>query len=188
MIFGRQSQHKHEPFLLTDLLGKEILHSQASLPGSISIRAKIPDQLPLIKGNPSHLRQLIAHLLTNARDAMPDGGDLIVTLSHEKLEGVINFQGLPLSGSYLCLRVEDTGQGMEEATLERIFEPFFTTKEEGKGVGLGLSIVLGIVEQHEGDIQVKSQLGAGTTVSVYLPVLTERKEEEVSILSEMHTE
>jgi CheY-like chemotaxis protein len=118
----------------------------------------------------------IINLACNARDAMPKGGKLIITTS------VINVtadyvKGRPKAkeGRHVCLTVADTGCGMKPETLRRIFEPFFTTKEVGKGTGLGLATVYGIIDQHHGWIEVSSEFGKGTTFKIYLPEVKKRE-------------
>jgi PAS domain S-box-containing protein len=126
--------------------------------------------LPAVAADPGLIEQVLLNLSVNARDAMPKGGRLIIAT--EALEvGPERAKQSPdgHAGRFVCLSVEDTGCGMEEATLERLFEPFFTTKEVGKGTGLGLATAYGIVAQHKGWIEVTSQPGRGTTFRVYLP-------------------
>ena len=118
------------------------------------------------------IEQVVLNLCINARDAMPDGGQLFITIQPTTFDEVQ--QHIPTSlqeGSYVQLTVCDTGTGMDEQTQQRIFEPFFTTKEVGKGTGLGLSTVHGIVGQHKGLIAVESTLGKGTSFHVYLPAV-----------------
>ncbi len=118
----------------------------------------------------SMIEQMLMNLAINARDAMPDGGQLTITTSNEQLD-TEKAESLTLApGMYTCLTVSDTGCGIPKEVLPRIFDPFFTTKEVGKGSGLGLSMVYGIIQQHHGAITVESTAGSGTVFTIYLPV------------------
>jgi signal transduction histidine kinase/HAMP domain-containing protein/ActR/RegA family two-component response regulator len=131
--------------------------------------------------DPTQFEQVILNLTVNARDAMPEGGQLSITTGNRVLGGSENL-GHPevTPGPYVMLKVSDTGSGMDAATQARIFEPFFTTKEQGKGTGLGLAVAYGIIAQAGGHILVASELGQGTTFSVLLPRATEVPESELA--------
>lgn len=127
---------------------------------------------PAIMADAAMLEQVIVNLAVNARDAMPKGGDLVVsTFVTDIDESYVKLNRQATPGQFVCLQVSDAGTGMDAATLERIFEPFFTTKGVGKGTGLGLATVYGIVKQHRGWVEVNSQLGGGTTFKVFLPAV-----------------
>jgi CheY-like chemotaxis protein len=120
----------------------------------------------------SQMEQILMNLATNARDAMPNGGSIIISTSRVEIDNeFIKIHGYGKPGSYALISIEDTGYGIDEETKKRIFEPFFTTKEVGKGTGLGLSMVYGIIKQHDGYINLYSQTGIGTTFKMYVPLI-----------------
>ncbi|HLJ15288.1 MAG TPA: response regulator [Bryobacteraceae bacterium] len=136
----------------------------------ITITVETAKDLHVSLADPSQVDQILMNLCLNARDAMPDGGRLLletrnVTITEEYCQTVT----YALPGDYVMLSVSDTGVGMNAETIEQIFEPFFTTKEPGKGTGLGLATVYGIVKQHGGFLNVESEPGKGTTFQIYLP-------------------
>jgi len=137
---------------------------------TVALEFQPPSELPPVNADDGMLEQVIMNLSVNARDAMLQGGTLTISLNPVSLDSDY-VQNRPEArvGEFVCLRVTDTGSGMEAATMARIFEPFFTTKEVGKGTGLGLATVYGIVKQHGGWIEVASEVGDGTAFSVFLP-------------------
>jgi PAS domain S-box-containing protein len=145
--------------LLRPLMGDDV---------EILIVSKSP--VAVVEADPGQLDQIMVNLAVNARDAMPRGGKFILETRAEKFDEAFaeQQQNMP-AGKYVLLAVSDTGSGMDAATVSRIFEPFFTTKELGKGTGLGLATVYGIVKQSAGHIMVYSELGHGTTFKIYLP-------------------
>ncbi|MBW2199256.1 MAG: PAS domain-containing protein [Deltaproteobacteria bacterium] len=135
----------------------------------ITIHQDLAEDLSAIEADENQIEQVVLNIYVNAWQAMPDGGDLFVkttNITHENIKDKIYD---PKSGNYVLLEVADTGTGMDEKTKERIFDPFFTTKEMGRGTGLGLASVYGIVKGHSGYIDVESEEGNGTAFSIYLP-------------------
>ena len=124
---------------------------------NIQAKTELDSKIPVIQGDFNQLQQAVINLLFNAIDAMPDGGTLVLASGFNPRTNVVE------------IKVSDTGCGISKENLPHIFEPFFTTKTEGKGLGLGLSTVFGIVDRHKGSIEVRSEAGQGTMVTIRLP-------------------
>ncbi|MFH0958342.1 MAG: PAS domain S-box protein, partial [Pseudomonadota bacterium] len=167
---------KIEPKNLPVDLNHEILQIQNllihTIPKTIKIDLELADDLQTIYADPNQLGQILLNLAVNSRDAMPDGGKLTISTTNYVMspDHIDSSRGVK-KGSYVLLTVSDTGTGIDDELMSRIFEPFFTTKEVGKGTGLGLATVYGIVKQHKGHIFCDSKAGVGATFRVYLPVL-----------------
>jgi CheY-like chemotaxis protein len=170
--FSRRAQLEQQPMQLLSLL-KEILKLwERTLPDDISVSLNHDGSTTWIDADPTRIQQVLMNLATNARDAMPDGGRIEITLQEIIL---VDDAQLPLptlaTGAWVRLDFRDQGIGMSEEVQAHLFEPFFTTKPPGEGTGLGLAQIHGIVKQHGGEVDVVSALGEGTTVSIYLPAL-----------------
>ena len=140
----------------------------------IALATRFQPNLPHIEADAGMIEQIVLNLAVNARDAMPKGGKLLIATSAVEI-GATHVRQHPeaRTGWFVCLTVTDTGCGMDHKVLQRLFEPFFTTKDVGKGTGLGLATIYGMVKQHQGWIEVQSEIGTGSTFKVYLPVANE---------------
>lgn len=142
---------------------------------TVTLRYQIPEDLWNVRVDPGQMEQVLLNLIVNARDAMPKGGQVTLSLRNETIGEHNPHPAVSLPpGDYVLMEVCDTGSGMDEEVLTHLFEPFFTTKEKGRGTGLGLSTSYGIVKQNHGEILVRSTLGQGSTFSIYLPRVAER--------------
>jgi PAS domain S-box-containing protein len=173
LTFARGIEVQKVPLPVRRVLGEMVRLVRETFPKNCQVQSQLPDNLWPVVGNATQLHQVFLNLCVNARDAMLTGGTL--TLSAENLEVDEHYaRMLPEAqpGSYVRITVGDTGMGIPPEIMDRIFDPFFTTKEQGKGTGLGLATVLGIVKGHEGFIQVSSTPGNGSRFVVYLPATT----------------
>jgi two-component system, cell cycle sensor histidine kinase and response regulator CckA len=156
---------------LNELAKEEISLLRNVIGERIEIEMNLADDLSIIWADPGQIEQVLMNLCLNARDAMPNGGRLLIETQNVTVgEDSHKVQSFGAHGSYVLLKVMDSGGGMDAETLAHIFEPFFTTKEVGRGTGLGLATVYGIVKQHKGFIDVESSVGKGTAFRVYLPL------------------
>lgn len=171
LSFTRGTGGERHPVQMSSLLQEVIDVVQQTFPKSISIQQRISDPShKLVFADPTYLHQVLMNLCVNARDAMPDGGVLSLSLESCFVDQTVAQVNLDARvGYYLVVTVADTGTGIPLNVRDRIFDPFFTTKAPGQGTGLGLSTVLGIVKNYGGFVQVLSEVGQGTQVKVYLP-------------------
>lgn len=150
--------------LLKRVIGEDIAFEVIPAPYEIIVRA-----------DEGGMHQILMNLATNARDAMPGGGNLTISITREMTDDAFMLRhGCDNSGGFALITVTDSGSGMSQENLQRIFEPFFTTKEQGRGTGLGLAIIYGIIQQHNGFIEVDSEKGKGTSFRIYLPLLNDQ--------------
>jgi PAS domain S-box-containing protein len=146
--------------------------ARKTFPKSIEVTSRYPEDIWSIQGDPTQLHQVLLNLSVNARDAMQNGGSLVIWAENFYVdEHYASMAAEAKVGAYVALRISDTGTGMPRAVIDKIFDPFFTTKEIGKGTGLGLSTALGIVKSHGGFMSVYSEQGRGTTFKIFLPAI-----------------
>ena len=169
--FARRSRLDLQSVHLGGLIGDLSGFLRRILPADVEITAASENDLPDVRADVHATEQILFNLVTNARDAMPDGGVLRIETSRVHLtEEQRQAWGSSRAGEHVCLSVGDTGIGMDEETRTHMFEPFFTTKPAGKGTGLGLATVYGLVKQHGGGIDVDSEPGKGTRFRIYFPM------------------
>jgi len=174
LAFGRKQIFNPRPVDLNRVVGKMTDLLARLLGEDIALQINLNNQPAIISADVSMLEQILLNLSVNSRDAMPHGGKMSIRVSScEVDEAHVRRIADARPGSFVCLSHSDTGEGIPPENLPRIFEPFFTTKELGKGTGLGLATVFGIVKQHDGWVEVDSEMGKGTTFQIYLPVCNE---------------
>ncbi len=175
LAFGRRQALQKEDLDLGVLISDLLLMIRRIIGEHIEISLHHATQLANVRADRSQIEQVVLNLCVNARDAMINGGRLSIELSNVRLNGQLH-ESHPGAkpGSYVLMRITDTGVGMNKETLQRIFEPFFSTKSKEHGTGLGLSVVYGIVQQHDGLVEVQSEPGRGATFCVYLPASERR--------------
>ena len=173
LSFARQGSFESAPISLNNVIRDTIeLLERMMTKKKITITMEVDPALPPVSGDSNQLEQVVMNLAVNAGDAMPSGGTLTITttqVTFEKHEAG-RIHPLLLPGKYVLMRISDTGIGIPEEIRDRIFDPFFTTKGPGKGTGLGLAMVYGIVKEHRGVVNLRSQVGKGTTFEIYLPI------------------
>jgi PAS domain S-box-containing protein len=174
LTFSRKTEQEKEPLQLSSVVKEAMNLLRASIPSTVSMRVHVDGEPGLVLADPTQMQQILMNLCTNAAHAMREkGGVLDVELSDFSPLENGNTDGMKPS-PYMKLVVRDTGAGIPSEVVDKIFDPFFTTKKQGEGTGLGLSVVLGIVKQHDGHITVESEPGRGSTFTVYLPKVAEQ--------------
>ncbi len=172
LALSRKQVLKPTPLLIDSLIAETGRLIRRVIGADIEFSIIFSCKKLLVMADVGQLEQVLMNLATNARDAMPHGGRLSFFTSDVVVkDGSETQYDLPSPGKYAIISIADTGAGIDSESMERLFEPYYTTKEVGKGTGLGLSIVYGIIKQHGGSVQVSSELGKGTTINIYIPLI-----------------
>jgi two-component system cell cycle sensor histidine kinase/response regulator CckA len=171
LSFARKGNFESVPISLNDIVKDTVdLLERMITKRNIAIKMDIDRALPPVEGDANQLEQVVMNIIVNAGDVMPSGGVITVATSSVDLQkDAASVHPLLVPGRYVVLKISDTGPGIPEEIRDKIFDPFFTTKGPGKGTGLGLAMVYGIVKEHQGVIDVRTKLGSGTTFAIYLP-------------------
>ena len=183
--FSRHHVLDLQPLILTEFVRDALDSLRRQLPANIEVQFEVDEDGGVVEADPAAVKQVLLHLVTNARDAMRNGGTLHVEVRRARL-GAAD-RPLPAwvePGSYVSVALSDTGVGMDAQTLARVFEPFFTTKPVGVGTGLGMSMAYGLVKQHRGYLHIYSEVGQGTTAKVYLPAVRDRGMSELESVAD----
>ena len=177
LAFSRQSEYEKRPLRIQQILNEVLRLSRSTIPSDIEISHDIQPNCGLVMADPTRIHQIAMNLITNAYHAVePSGGKIGVQLE-EAVLAEHELAGSPLTpGKYVVMRISDTGCGIDPGIMDKIFEPYFTTKDREKGTGLGLAVVYGIVRDYGGDVQVESEVGKGTTFTVFTPLMEQSPE------------
>ena len=172
LAFSRQSEHKMMPTRIQNVLNEVITLSRSTIPAYIEIEKDIQQNCGMVLADPSQIHQIGMNIITNAYHAVEDTGGKISIKLKQAVKEAIGSPGIHLSQNpYAVLSISDTGHGMSKELIGKIFDPYFTTKEQGKGTGLGLAVVYGIIKEHGGDIKVYSEIGRGSRFEIFLPLM-----------------
>jgi PAS domain S-box-containing protein len=178
LAYSRKQLLNIQPVNINNIIRKVERLLERLISEDVEIKSVLIDQEVTVMADAGQIEQVLMNLVTNARDAMPDGGYVYIETRLVDLdEEAAKARDLRKPGTYALIAVTDSGMGMEQKTIEHIFDPFFTTKEVGRGTGLGLAMVYGIIRQHNGIIEVESEVGRGTTFKIYLPAAQTTTEE-----------
>jgi CheY-like chemotaxis protein len=171
LTFGKKQHVTLKPVNLNAVISRSLGVLRGLLREAVTLTADLSRDELIVPADPGQIERVLMNLASNARDAMPGGGSVRIATGVTELgDDFIRGHGYGKKGRYAVITFSDTGTGMDEQTRKRAFEPFFTTKETGKGVGLGLAIVYGVIKQHKGFITVYSEPGTGTAFKTYLPL------------------
>ncbi len=172
LTFSRKIESNLRPVLLNEQIRKTYNWLVRTIPKMISVRLDLEEDLHVVLADPVQIEQVLLNLIVNAKDSMPDGGEIEIRTAGVTLDAdFCRVHPEAQEGGYVLMSVTDTGQGMSAEDQEHMFEPFFTTKEQGRGTGLGLAMVYGIVQNHHGFILCESRPGAGTRFDIYFPLV-----------------
>ncbi len=180
LLFSRRQPMEMSPLALNSLIQNLVKMLRRLIGEDITLDLNLDPETSTVEGDAGTIEQVIMNLAVNARDAMPEGGEISITTRNVHIDDeYCKTCTYARPGKFVHISFQDRGMGMDQAVIDRIFDPFFTTKEAGKGTGLGLSVVYGIVKQHKGWINVESSPGSGAIFHVYLPAISMKAEEKV---------
>ena len=170
LVFAQKTDANLLPVDMAAQIRDTVQMLRTSLPTNVSLSLQLEGDMPPALADAGQSDRMLTNLIMNARDALPEGGEIAVSTDLVRFDRIHSHSWQIKDLPYLRVKISDNGTGMDDATQSRIFEPFFTTKAEGKGTGLGLSVVFGLMEAHQGFIDLQSKVGEGTTFSLFFPL------------------
>ncbi|MDD5261230.1 MAG: response regulator [Methylacidiphilales bacterium] len=192
LAFARKSPGRQKATNLNYRIQLTVKMLKEAFPSNIKFNLHLDEALPSVLADPAQIDRILVNLASNARDAMPQGGTLTLETSHADDIPLPPDLDMSSEQSYIRLKITDTGSGMDQAVLPHVFEPFFTTKAPGKGTGLGLPVVYGLMQSNNGTIRIESEPGKGTTVVLYFPTAKKREPQQqpktLIVQDKQHTE
>jgi two-component system cell cycle sensor histidine kinase/response regulator CckA len=189
LAFSRGLKGEHVPVQVRHLIKDMVKFTRETFPKNISIVADIPRDLWLLSADATQIHQVLLNVAINAKDAMPQGGKLTFDAKNVVLQDAkTDSECSDMPGHYVMISIKDTGIGMSQDVVDHIFDPFLTTKAMGKGTGLGLSTAMGVVKNHKGVIDVKSEVGCGSTITIWLPASDDQTIESETVHPERPTQ
>jgi signal transduction histidine kinase len=188
LLFSRKTDAHLVPVDIAGQIEETTHLLQSMMPANVTLSLHLEPELPPILADPSQVERILTNLIFNARDAMPQGGHIWIAMDVVRFDPTYAETWHIKDAPFLRVRISDTGTGMDEATQSKIFEPFFTTKPAGKGTGLGLPVVFGLMEAHQGYIDLESKLGEGTTFALFfhLPLGSHLAPEKIQVIAPGH--
>ena len=186
LTFARKTETLFKPVAVNEVIRDTVAFLTETFPRTITIATNLDERIPAVVGDSTQLHQVFMNLFINARDAMPQGGTVLVTSALMGREDAVSKFPAAADSEYIVVSVTDTGTGMDEKTRRKVFDPFFTTKGPGKGTGLGLAVVYSIVQSHGGFINLESDTGKGSTFEIYLPSAKIESEKESAASSTVY--
>jgi signal transduction histidine kinase len=183
LVFARKTDANLVLVSVTEQIKEVAQVIRPALPSNVNLFLHLEESLPPVQADPGQVDRMLTNLIMNACDAMPEGGDIMISVDLVTFDPVAAASWHITNGPFLRILISDTGIGMDEETQARIFEPFFTTKPAGKGTGLGLSVVFGLMEAHQGLIDLQSYPGKGTAFSLFFPLPPGMKLDSETILT-----
>ncbi len=185
LSFARKNKYEMSPRNLNDVVQDTVKLMEMALPDNLHVDVRLHHDELTVQANVASIENVIMNLITNAKDAMMPGGTISIETDRFAVSGKVDIKLKKIpDGEYAIFKIKDTGSGIHKEILHRIFEPFYTTKERGKGTGLGLAMVYGVIADHRGYITIDTEIGSGSTFTLYFPIMSDRAESRIDDITQ----